>query len=99
MAVRMQDVNSEHWCDFSIESIGDYEPSHTSNMVDAPFQYRIAVRQHYTTWQIIKLRLQSKKAHPQMEQSNGVTIDTNTELQEYINKATTEALENYNDKR
>ena len=26
-------------------------------------------------------------------------IDTNTELQEYINKATTEALENYNDKR
>lgn len=34
-----------------------------------------------------------------MEQSNGVTIDTNTELQEYINKATTEALENYNDKR
>ena len=40
-----------------------------------------------------------KKAHPQMEQSNGVTIDTNTELQEYINKATTEALENYNDKR
>jgi hypothetical protein len=30
---------------------------------------------------------------------NLVTIDTNTELQEYINKATTEALENYNDKR
>ena len=60
----MQDVNSEHWCDFSIESIGDYEPSHTSNMVDAPFQYRIAVRQHYTTWQIIKLRLQSKKSTP-----------------------------------
>ena len=52
----MLDINSEHWCDFEIESIGDYEPSHTSNMVDAPFQYRIAVRQHYTTWQIIKLR-------------------------------------------
>ena len=30
---------------------------------------------------------------------NLVTIDANTELQEYINKATTEALENYNDKR
>ena len=57
----MQDINSEHWIDFSIESIGDYAPYHHSNMEVAPFQYRIAVRPHYTTWQIIKLRLQSKK--------------------------------------